>query len=60
MDLNEMYDLILGPVDRTPPPPSLEAIAGWVEQHRDMQDKHYKFHVLDAALENLEEIRRMP
>lgn len=56
--LNEIYSLAAPPL-RPATPPSLEAIEGWLKQHRDAQDKHYRRHVLDAAVESVEEIRRM-
>lgn len=40
------------------PPPSLEAIEGWLKQHREMQTSNVRVHILDAAVENVEEARR--
>lgn len=72
--LNELYDLCVGrPVtaedqlraqlpegDMTlPPPPSLEAIEGWLKRHRDLHERAAVTYArLDAALENVEEARR--
>lgn len=45
--------------DLPAPPPSLEAIEGWVRQHRDRHAlSAVTYARLDAALENIEEVRR--
>jgi hypothetical protein len=56
--LNSLYDEICGKT-LIPPPPSLEAIEGWVRRHRDRHALSSETYCrLDASLENLEEVRR--
>lgn len=54
--LNEIYDMASG--TSPSPPPSLEAMLGWMRQHRDMQTTNLRFQILDSAVENLEEAQR--
>lgn len=68
--LNRFYDDICGKTLssqtptaedqlRPPPPPSLEAIEGWMRRHRDRHALSSETYCrLDSALENIEEVRR--
>jgi arginine/lysine/ornithine decarboxylase len=53
--LNEIFDMASG--TSPSPPPSLEALLGWMRQHRDMQTTNLRFQVADVAVEALEELR---
>lgn len=57
--LNEIYDGICGKPGEPSPTPSLEAIQHWLEQHRERETRHYMRHTLDAAVENVDEARRL-
>jgi hypothetical protein len=55
--MNDFYDELFGAVDVSPNLPSLEALLGWMKQHRDMQTTNLRFQVADVAVEAIEELR---
>lgn len=56
--INDFYDELFGAVDSSPSLASLEALLGWLKQHRDRETSNVRVHMLDAAVENVEEAGR--